>query len=276
VDNIILSESGLLSSLQVPDNAYLIKYNSSGQLVWATTYGTMLIPTSFLPTFTIDTLDNIYIVGSYQLNDFTVNEFTGFGAGTPPAINMVSYGTLSLIGTNNTVLIKYNSSGVVLFATSINSQVTTENNGYGVITDSQNNVYIIGSYNNSDISINSFVSSPNTPGNPINISLYGTLTFGIGSSSAFIVKYDNLGTVLWATSITGDETITGSSITTDSQNNVYAVAIYNSPLLTLNSFSSLPTVGGVIVTSAYGTITNTLPTTVYNTLIVKYNSSGVI
>ena len=136
--------------------------------------------------------------------------------------------------------------------------------GKAIAVDSTN-VYVTGYYSSSNISINS-ASAPN----PVVITptLYGTM-IGKGKFNCFIVAYSATnGTVVWATSITGDA-VSGIGISTYS-NCLYVSGTYSSNI-TINRAGA--PVGGEIPVDSFGTLAS-----IGNTdgFIVKYRTDGQI
>jgi hypothetical protein len=89
------------------DALYIIKYNSSGQISWATTCGnTDLDVASSIVT---DYDNNVYLTGAY-LNTMYINQFNSAPLPPSPNPNPISlslYGTLSSIIGFSMFVIKY-------------------------------------------------------------------------------------------------------------------------------------------------------------------------
>ena len=100
------------------EDLFLVKYNSSGVKQWTKQLGTS--STDSGRGVTVDSSDNIYVTG------YTEGGLDG---------NTSS-------GTNDIILVKYNSSGVKQWT----KQLGTSGNqkGYGVTVDSSDNIYVTG------------------------------------------------------------------------------------------------------------------------------------
>jgi hypothetical protein len=251
------------------DDAYIVKYTTSGLVQWATSIGGGGEIGYDIAT---DSSGNVYVTGNYSSSSLTINSFSSNPVTPGDPINLTAYGTLSNSGVFNAYIVKYTTNGLVQWATSIGG--AGDNQGRGITTDSSGNVYVTGNYSSSPLTINSFSSNPVTPGDPINLTAYGTLLSTSGTFDVYIVKYTTNGLVQWATSIGGANNDTGRGISTDSSGNVYVTGNYSSSPLTINSFSSNPvTPGDPINVALYGKLSNS---GVFNAYIVKYTTNGQI
>jgi hypothetical protein len=153
-----------------------------------------------------DTSGNIFTTGSFNSPTLT-------------------FGTSSVVstGTYNVFLTKHDPNGNVLWIRS--------SNGYGqgssVSCDNVGNVYLTGSFNSPTISFGTF-----------------TLTNNTGNFSAFLVKYDPNGTVLWAQRAIGLSV--SSSVNSDINGNSYIAGyftgtnvVFGSNTVTSTGYSSI-------------------------------------
>ena len=100
---------------------------------------------------------------------------------------------------------------------------TGADTGYGIATDSSNNLYTIGSFSGS------------VP--------FGTTTLtSQGNSDLYITKQDSSGNVIWAKSVPGIDSASTRPIVTDSSGNIYAIS----------NFSGSATFGTTTLTSQGG------------------------
>lgn len=180
----------------------------------------------------VDSIGNIYAVGS-QLGTGT---FT-YGPGISVSGGSNGY---------NAVLTKYNASGSALWARSVSaaSAATCNTQYFSLAIDSSDNIYAVG------------LQSGN------NLCQYGSGVSVAGASSSenpVLVKYNSIGTALWARSITaGPGGALFSQVAVDNSGNIYAVG---RQLGTFNyTYGS-----GVSIAGAGG---------LNNATLVKYNSSG--
>jgi hypothetical protein len=109
--------------------------------------------------------------------------------------------------------------------------------GFSVATDKDGNAIAIGNFSSSYISF----------GNQI--------LYNAGGDDLFVVKYNSLGNVVWATSAGGASDEKGSGICTDTDGNIYLTGVFMSPEITFGDI----------------TLTNTDSTDIF---IVKYSSDG--
>ena len=133
-------------------DAFVTKYNTSGTVQWAKSIGGTYTETTGQAIAT-DSDGNVYVTGIYAgtvtIGSTTFNSITGYR--------------------NDVFVAKYNTSGTVQWAMSIGG--ADHDYGYGIATDSNGNVYVVGEY-------------------------YGTTTFApgttltsAGGNDAFVVKY---------------------------------------------------------------------------------------
>jgi hypothetical protein len=162
-----------------------------------------------------DLFGNVYTVGTFS-GSAVVNSFTGISSSY---IQVSSFGILNSIGEDqDAFIVKYNSSGNVLWATNIGG---TLNAGNDIALDTVGNIYITGYFNNL-ASINSYVA--------VETNIVSTLSIGqlssIGSTDAYIAKYTSSGTAVWATNIGGVSIEYGFGVATDMSGNVYTTGLF--------------------------------------------------
>ena len=214
---------------------FIVKYNSSGICEWATRISS--VNADFGRAITTDSNDNIYVTGNY-------------GNGTAATVynsNGTTATTLSNSGSSDAFIVKYNSSGICEWATRIDSVNTDVI--YGITTDSNDNIYVTGTYNSATATV--YNSNGTT----------GTTLSNSGSNDVFIVKYYSSGICEWATRIASSGNDGGNAITTDSNNNIYVTGYYGATATVYNSNGTTAT-----------TLSHSGSSDVF---IVKYNSSGM-
>ena len=173
-------------------NFFLVKYDASGNVLWAKNWGASGFDVSH--SVTTDASGNVYVTGLFGLNSIFWTD------------------TLTSVF-NDVFLAKFNSSGTLLWykksvISNYNSWGTGAanlNKGCGVATDNSGNVYITGWFTSSTIQFGNY-----------------TLT-NTGYWDNFLVKYDSFGNVLWAKNISGPSfNWDGSySVATDASGNAY-------------------------------------------------------
>ncbi len=252
--------------------SYLIKYNSDGQVQWATILPNMEEKfLNELPALAIDSDGNIYIVGNFAFN----SNIYSYSSLTGGAIVTTTFGLLNLEGGNasypSIYLIKYNSSGVAQWGTSIkNSGNSPEFLFPSVKVDASNNP-IVG-FSGSSLTGNAVFNnySTVTSGNVI-VTEFGRYSFS--NYIAFVVKYNSSGTVQWVSAIEniGTQFFVPTSLGVDSTNSVYLGAtVDSSRTITIKSYSSKSGTPPVISMSTFGSIA-TGGTAI---ILAKFNSSG--
>ncbi len=192
---------------------FLVKYGSTGNVLWAKSAGST--NEDWGRDVTTDELGNIYITGFFSSLTITFDSTT--------LINN---------GGRDIFLVKYDSTGNVLWAKSAGG--VEWDVGYSVTTDASGNVYMSGYFRGDTITFDS------------------TILINNGCYSAFLVKYNATGNVLWAKNAGG--LANGYSIDTDASENVYMTGVFSGSI----TFGSI-------------TLTNNGE---YGIFLVKYNATG--
>lgn len=226
----------------------LMKYNSSGTLLWAKTYGiTGLYMEDKASGIALDASNNIYVTGygtgatgnksiiiskydtdgnkkwTKQENGSTGNSAEGYGIVVDNAGNIIITGYVtSQNNWEDIILNKYNASGTLIWSTTYNnSNYNDEDKAWGIVVDADNNIYISG---------------------------HTTIDFYARNTDAITLKFNSSGTLLWQSVFggNGNEQDKAWGIVVDTDGSVY--------------------IGGY-TTNAYMN---------QNYLTVKYNSTGVM
>ncbi|MBW8049092.1 MAG: T9SS type A sorting domain-containing protein [Cytophagales bacterium] len=183
-----------LSAFVTDDLLFLVKYNASGNEIWAKMGVGNYIGagnTGEVKDITIDLSNNIYITGyfddfiyfdSIQLTNFSVNA--------------------------NLFLFKFDTLGNVIWAKK-EGGVSARVEGYGISTDDSSNIYITGNFG-------------------------GTVSFGNDTlidttfSNIFVVKYNSAGNNIWVKQAGGEYFDSGYGIDIDKRGNAYITGIFGS------------------------------------------------
>jgi len=226
---------------------FVVKYNGTGVGQWATRMG----GTGQYEGHAIaaDALGNVYVTGVFS-QSINLYDAPGTSFGTNTMTNTNN-------GTNDAFVVKFGSSGQVLWGTKIGGTTAADESGEGIAVDTNGNVYVTGYYTSTTANV---YSTPLGSGPPS-----FTLT-NYGVRDVFLVKYNSTGTAVWATSMGGSAEDRGQAIALDSLANVYVtgqyasnpITFYNAPSATL-TYGTLALIGG----SA-------------DTFVVKYNTNGQI
>jgi len=169
-------------------DAFLAKFSNSGKLVWATYYGGSGADEG--DGISSDLLGNIYLSG-----------LTGSNSG------LTTNGAyqVSLIGSEDAFLAKFNNTGNISWATYFGGG--KEIDIASVCADATGNVYIT-----------SATSSTN------NIATSGAYQTSLsGGSNALLAKFNSSGSILWATYFGGDNYSFGFAVNTDVFGNIFVV-----------------------------------------------------
>ncbi len=192
------------------NDMFLVKYDSSGNFLWANHIGGPRY--TYANGITVDGNDNVYIVGNFS-------DSTDFDPGAGTA-------TLKASGSGDIFLAKYDVDGKYTWA--INMGSNDGSYGQGVAVDDGGNAYITGFFTGS------VDFDPGT----------GTrLLTSIGSSDVYLAKYDVNGNYVWANSMGGGNDDYGFGVDLDHNGNVYIAGFYK------NSADFNPGSGSAILTS---------------------------
>ena len=232
-----LSNSGL-------SDGYIVKYNTSLEVLWATKIGGT--DNDYITGFAVDSDRNVYVVGYFKSS--TLNVYSE--GGTSPSV------TLSNSGLNDGYIVKYNTSGEVLWTTTLDG--TGDDYSHAVAVDSDGNVYVAGRHQG--MTLNSGDGSGITK----------TLSYFQQSDDSFVAKYSTSGRVLWAATITGHERQNVYGVAPDSDGNIYVVGNYEN-IATLYNEDQFDTIkilpGEGIFIAKYGNISKVdviSPNTAFN------------
>ncbi len=221
-------------------DVYIVKYNSDGFGIWSARMAGTVTGDEAGLGITVDSSNSIIVTGIYSSNPVTIYNKDG-----------TTFGTLSLGGTFDTFLVKYDSSGFGIWATKIVGAGTQY--GYGIAVGSNNSIIVTGYYDSNPVSFYNADGSTYVALDLINS----------GSNDAFIVKYGSNGFGVWSTRVAGAGIEKGLGITVDSNNNIIVSGVYTSNPVTI--YDAAPNVSTRTLVNSGG----------YDVFIVKYNSSGV-
>ena len=200
---------------------FIVKYTATGDVVWAKSADGGYCDEGI--GITTDEAENVYLTGYFDSNSITFGNIT-----------------LNNLGNNNThdiFIAKYNSNGNVIWAKSFGGN--SADYGTSITTDNTGNIYFIGNFSSSTITI----------GNT-------TLT-QVGGGDIFFVKCDINGNVIWAKSFGGSNYDGGISIITDEIGSVYFTGSFMSSTVIFDTT----------------TLTN-INAGYYDIFIAKYNPNG--
>lgn len=191
-------------------NVFIVKYNTSGNVLWAKNSGGTFSDEG--NCVTTDLTGNVFVTGFFFSKTFTIGTTTLVNADTT-GMNFDMF------------LLKYDASGNFLWANSAGGNDYDE--GMGATTDNLGNTYVTGYYSSISCS-------------------FGTTTL-VNSGSAFtpnifLAKYDAAGNLLYAYTPAGNSVDEGHGLTTDITNNIYMTGFYRSTN-TIFGATTLPQAG---------------------------------
>lgn len=200
------------SNNNITDDIFIIKYNPSGDPIWAKCAGGNVNDYGY--GIAIDNRDNVFITGT-------------FGSST------ISFDNITLTNTANTpntekdvFLAKLDSSGSSLWA--IKAGGLEDDIGSAVVSDGKGNVYLCGSFESDTITFGS--REIRSIQDIVRLWRFGEVTntlfddFGC-VKKAFIAKYDALGFLLWTRNSGGCSA--GNDVAADSFGNAYITGLYS-------------------------------------------------
>jgi hypothetical protein len=222
-DTIIFGNTSLINAGET--NFFIVKYDSDGNVIWAKQQDGGGEGYNFAYGVATDNNNNIIVVGTFDTH--------------------ITFGQTSLSNTqfgNDIFIVKYDSAGNVLWAKKQDDNGDKDDKTYGVATDLNNNIIVVGNFQSSIITFGST--------HLINDGDYGNI---------FVVKYDPNGNAMWAKQQDGggESEDIPHSVTTDSEGNIIVAGYFLSSSITFGST----------------TLTNA-DSESYDIFIVKYDSSG--
>ena len=175
-------------------NVFLVKYDASGNALWAKNYGG--VDGELGNAVAVDAAGNVYITGLYTSTVMAMDSYTL---------------TNSATGSSDIFITKIDPAGNVIWALSAGG--SSADRGNSITVDALGNVFTTGGFNSPFINFGT-----------------GILTnAGSGSSDFFIVKHNAAGTPLWSKRVGGTGTETGNGVATDSLGSIYLTGVYSSP-----------------------------------------------
>ncbi|MEO0171839.1 MAG: SBBP repeat-containing protein [candidate division WOR-3 bacterium] len=196
-------------------DAFILKFNNSGARLWATYYGGSGNDRGL--SIRIDLQGNVFVTGNTWSSDFPIfnpqnGAYFDNTCGTDGNCNYNGNVYFSDI-----FILKFDNSGVRLWATYYGG--SKHDQGHFITTDAQGNLFLTGKTN-----------SPDFPTyDPQNGAYYqGTCAGGCTNSDAYILKFNNLGILQWATYYGGSAEECYNlpcSIVADAQNNIFMTGL---------------------------------------------------
>ncbi len=220
--------------IAVPPNAksVWVKYDPSGTVLWAD--GTISGQT-YLENITTDPSGNLIVFGSFSSVTMKIGPFTLTNSYSGSA----SQYYLAKISPSGTVLWAINDGNIT--PSYLILSIALMSTG-GVTTDAAGNIYITSSFNKSSMTIGSNTLLNSDPSGK--------------SYDIFVAKYSPAGTLVWASSIGGNDNDYGFGITVSGTGYIYVAGAF---------YSASIKVGTSVITNPYA---NSLA------FIAKFSSAG--
>ena len=168
-----------LSGLQ---SIFIAKYDTSGNPLWAKTYGST--GTDYVRSIELTKNGQLYMAGNYYSSSISFGPYT------------ISNGA-----DKGTYLAKFDNGGNALWAKTTDSFMYMRD----LAVDTAANVYVCGNFS----------------ADSVNFDSHWITNTSIRHSDGFIVKYNDAGTVLWAKSMGGDSSDKAEKIALDNCGNVF-------------------------------------------------------
>lgn len=194
-------------STSAATGAFVAKYNSNGDYVWAFPLVGSGINTGY--RIAIDGNGNVYITGTFEGT-------TDFDPGT---------GIASLTSASFSADIffaKYDTNGNYQWAYNIGD--INPDAGQDIAVDGSGNVYLVGYFQGTNVDFNPKGGT--------------SVTLTSNDVDIFFAKYDSNGSNLWAHNIGGAETDKGKAIGLDASNNVYIAGYFKGSTVNFNPAGS--------------------------------------
>ena len=171
-------------------NVFTVKYDSSGNLIWAVCANDSARVRPY--GIATDVFGNVFITGYFS---------------TPT----VTFGSFTLINNHSLYdifIVKYDSNGNVIWANGIDGN--GYDHGYAIATDALGNCYVTGTFDSPSLT-------------------FGTHTINNGgTTNIFLVKYDALGNAIWAQRAGGNYIDGGYGVSSDSDGNILLTGYFRS------------------------------------------------
>jgi hypothetical protein len=187
-------------------DCFLSKFNASGTLLWAKTWGGSGrdVPNGL----GVDSQGNVYVAGPYQ----TTVDFN-------PAPGLTELHTSNAGTMNNIFLSKFNSTGDFQWVKAWGPPDGGAE-AYSIAVDAQDHIYVEGDFSGGTTNFNPWDSLH--PDNHVNH------TGPLANFDSFLSKFDAIGNFIWAKTWGGEGYDDGPGVALDSLGNIYVAGMYAS------------------------------------------------
>jgi hypothetical protein len=204
------SANGLLWSTGA--NLFFAKYDNNGNYIRAYTLGDNMNQSISMGSFVLDSLANMYVVGSFSASgsfDFDP------GAGTAPLYSFA-------LNSVDVFFAKYDSAGNYLMAKSFSDNTTDDEYGLDIAVRGNGDIYICGALGPLGSSIGGGSADLDPGPGVVNLT---------GGPGAFIARYDNAGNYIYAKGLYGpSNSLHPVSIVVNDAGDVYLAGTFNNTI----------------------------------------------
>jgi Beta-propeller repeat len=186
-------------------DAFIVKYDSNGNVLWAKNIGG--IDEQQIFGVCTDNANNVYITGDFGSPTLVIDNIT------------LSNSIVVTPSTQDIFIAKLNSNGTAIWAK--NAGGSRADYGNAVVADNNGNVYLGGQFVSPSITIGGFT-------------LTNVETTNI-DHDVFLAKYDSNGNVIWTKSAGGTNYETLNSLSLDNSGNLYSSGYFYSPTISFGS-----------------------------------------
>jgi hypothetical protein len=192
----------VLTNTSSLEDVYVVKYNSSGNVIWAKSAGSADFDEG--TSICADDSGNIIVTGVFYGSSISFGNFT---------LTNFAFGAFDIF------TVKYDPVGNVIWAKSAGGNNMDWANS--VCADDSGNVLVTGYFNSASIAFgNDTLTQSNN-----------------GSSKYFIVKYDLSGNELWAKTATGSNDVEGYAVSVDGAGNVFVTGNFQGSSVSFGSIT---------------------------------------
>lgn len=191
---------------------FLVKYASDGMVLWAQKIGGDGDEAGL--GVTTDPIGNVYVAGHFSSSVLSIG-----------ASDLINGGETDLL------IVKYDPAGNLLWANSAGGSAADA--GHGVTTDANGNVYFVGNFQSSELSIGD------------------TVLYNSGGSDIFIAKYSTTGDFIWAKHAGGVLDDQANAIAADIFGNIFITGEFVSPALDFGTNMLINTGGRDVFTAKF-------------------------
>lgn len=185
-------------------DVFIAKYNSSGNIIWAKSWGASGDENGI--SIIKDAVSDIYITGNFKSQSFNI------GGNTL---------TIDSLGKQDMYVAKFDSSGNPIYAKSVGENCYIPIISSDIVSDANNDIYITGSFRSSKIIL----------GND-------TLHCNSNSANFFLSKYDASGNILWAKSGKGlNYDVAMNSLAVGPDGNLYTTGNFAGNSMAIGSYT---------------------------------------